>query len=165
MDTLRLHVLLNYYPAIGVIIGTFLLAAGMWFRNARWKRFALKLFVFLAVLTFFVALAGEVASWATDWYSEQRAAALTAHKHFATTAFVVTAITGITAVVGLVRSSADSDRGNSFYAVILVLSIASSILLVATILKGRQVKWVATVPMESSKVLVSNDTEKILWHA
>jgi uncharacterized membrane protein len=164
MDTLKLHILFNYYPAIGIIIGTLLLAAGLWFRKARWKRFSLKLFVFLAILTFFVALAGEVSSRATDWYSGPRGAALTGHRHFATLAFVVTAITGITALIGLVRSSADSDRGNVFYTVVLVLAIASSMLLVATILKGRQVKWVVAVPSERSKVLVSIDTEKKLWH-
>lgn len=162
---LKLHILFNYYPAIGIIIVTLLLAAGLWLGKTRWKRLALKLFVFLAILTFFVALAGEAASWATDWYSGQRAASLTAHKHFATLAFSLTAVTGIAALVALVRGSPTSDRGTSFYAMVLLLAIASSILLVTAILKGRQVKWVAAHPSESSTLLVSIDTEKKLCHA
>ncbi len=165
MDALKLHILFNYYPAIGVVLATLLLGAGLWWRKAAVKRFALKLFVVLAVLTFFVALAGEAASWAADPYGDARSAALTGHKHFARTAFAIIAITGIASFIGLVRTDADPDRRDLFSVVVLILAAASSVLLVTAVLKGRQVKWAVALPTESSILLSSTNTENKQWHA
>ena len=165
MDALKLHILFNYYPAIGFTIATLVLTAGMWLRNAGAKRFAMKLFVALAVLTFCVALAGEVASWAYAADSGPRMAALKGHRHFATTAFTSTVITGILSLVGLSRTRTGQDRGTGFYAAILIVAIASSALLVTTILRGRHIKWAVAVPTESSISSGSIDTENKPWHA
>jgi len=165
MDALKLHILFNYYPAIGFTFATLVLTGGMWLRNAGAKRFAMKLFVALAVLTFCVALAGEVASWAYAADSGPRMAALTGHKHFATTAFASTVIAGILSLLGLSRTRDGEDRRSGFYAAILIVAIASSALLMTTILRGRHIKWAVAVPTERSISLSSIDTENKLWHA
>ncbi|MEZ5305615.1 MAG: hypothetical protein R2684_00570 [Pyrinomonadaceae bacterium] len=165
MDALKLHILFNYYPAIGFIIATLVLTAGMWLRNVGAKRFAMKLFVALAILTFCVAFAGEVASWAYLADSSSRMAALTGHKHFATTAFAATVITGILSLIGLARTRKGQDRGSGFYVTLLLVAIASSVLLMTTILRGRHIKWAVAVPTERSISLSSVDTENKLWHA
>lgn len=165
MDALKLHILFNYYPAIGFTFATLVLTGGMWLRNAAARRFAMKLFLALAVLTFCVALAGEVASWAYAADSGPRLAALKGHRHFATTAFASTVITGILSLVGLSRTRQRQDRGNGFYAAVLIVAVASSALLVTTIVRGRQVKWAVAVPTESSISSRSIDTENKLWHA
>lgn len=165
MDALKLHILFNYYPAIGFTFATLVLTAAMWLRRAGAKRLAMKLFVALAILTFCVALAGEVASWAYAADSGPRMAALTGHKHFATTAFASTLITGILSLLGLARTREGQDRGSGFYVAFLLVAITSSVLLVTTILRGRHVKWAVSVPTESSISLSSIDTENKLWHA
>ncbi len=165
MDALKLHILFNYYPAIGFTFAALVLTAGMWLRNAGAKRFAMKLFVALAILTFCVALAGEVASWAYAADSGPRMAALTGHKHFATTAFASTVITGILSLLGLARTREGQDRGSGFYAAVLIVGIASSALLTTTVLRGRHIKWAVAVPTERSISLSSIDTENKLWHA
>lgn len=163
MDVLKLHILINYYPAIGIIIATLLLGGGMWFGRNGAKRFALKLFVALAVLTFCVALAGEAASWTYAAESGERMAALSGHKHFATTALAATVITGILSVIGLTRRRNDKDRRSSFYAIVLVLAIAASTLLVLTILRGRNIKWAVSGHNAIFTRLIV--TENNLWHA
>jgi hypothetical protein len=165
MDALKLHILFNYYPAIGFTIATLVLTAGMWLRNAGARRLAMKLFVALAVLTFCVALAGEAASWAYAADSGPRMAALKGHRHFATTAFASTVIAGILSLVGLSRTQQGQDRGHGFYAAILIVAVASSALLVTTIVRGRHIKWAVAVPTESSISTGSIDTENNLWHA
>jgi hypothetical protein len=157
--------LFNYYPAIGFTLATLVLTGGMWLRNAGAKRFAMKLFVALAVLTFCVALAGEVASWASAANSSPRMAALKGHRHFATTAFASNVITGILSLVGLARTRRGQDRGNGFNAAVIIVAAASSALLVATIVRGRHVKWAAAVPTVSSISSGSIGTENKLWHA
>lgn len=144
MDVLKLHVLLNYYPAIGVVIATIALATGLWFRNTNLTRFTLKSFVFLAVLTVVVVFAGEIAGWATEWYSGPRKAALTSHRITATIAFAATTLTGIAAVVALIRGRSVSERGRWAAFTTLVLGVIASVILVTTIFKGRQVKWADT---------------------
>jgi len=165
LTALNLHILFNYYPAIGFTFATLVLTGGMWLRNVGAKRFAMKLFVALAVLTFCVALAGEVASWAYAADIGPRMAALTGHKHFATTAFVSTVITGILSLLGLARTREGQDRGSGLYAAVLIVAIASSALLMTTILRGRHIKWAVAVPTERSISTSSIDTENKLWHA
>lgn len=141
---MKLHVLLNYYPAIGMVMATLALVAGLWFRNGRFVGFVLKAFVVLAILTLFVVLTGEFASWAVDRYSGDRKEALQAHKISATIAFAATTLTGIAAGIALFRGRGDSGRGKWATVAALVLAIAASAVLVATIFKGRYVKWADT---------------------
>jgi len=106
-----------------------------------------------------------VASWAYAADSGPRLAALTGHKHFATTAFASTVISGILSLLGLSRTRDGEDRRSGFYAAILIVAIASSALLMTTILRGRHIKWAVAVPTERSISLSSIDTENKLWHA
>lgn len=156
MDALKLHLLLNYYPAIGFVIGTIVLALGFIFKNTGRKRFALKVIALMALFTIGVVFTGEFAGQAVKATTEgSRAAALETHKLTATSALITVLIAGIASVVGIVRGKLDAERPRIAYAVVLIFSILASTLLIAAIFKGRQVKW-AFRPTQ---------TENKLWHA
>lgn len=156
MDALKVHLLLNYYPAIGFVIGTIVLVLGFLFKNAGRKRLALRVIALMSLLTIGVVFTGEFAGQAVKATTDgSRAAALETHKLMATAALITVLFAGIASVVGIVRSNIDAERPRAAYVVVLIFSILASTLLIAAILKGRQVKW-AFSPMQ---------TENKLWHA
>ncbi len=141
MDSLKLHQLLNYYPAILLVASTLLLAIGMVRGGIGAKRFGLRLIFIAALLTLVVAFTGEFASWDASLYSGARADALLRHKHMATTAFAATEIAGVAALVALLRFGNGGDKGKVATMVAFAVAIIASVLLVTTIFKGRQIKW------------------------
>ena len=161
MDALKLHLLINYYPAIGIVIATAVLAAGLWLRNVRAKRFALKVIFVMAILTVGVVFSGEFASWSEEPQAGPRADALETHKITATLAFAAVLGAGVSALVGLIRGRVDAERPKTAYVFVLIFAVVASALLIATILKGRQVKWAA---MGVPAVYKSIETENRLWH-
>ncbi len=165
MDALKLHLLLNYYPAIGIIFGTLVFIGALRFRSFPAQRFALKLVFFFALLTLAVVLTGEIGSHAVEPDSPARANAVASHRLIATATFVAVVAAGIAALVGLIRGRRDPEGGKGVYTIFLILAVISSVLLVTTILRGRQIKWAVSIPGPSPAVLKSIDTEKKLWHA
>jgi len=165
MDALKLHLLLNYYPAIGFILGSLVFVTAIRFKGLSAQRFGLKMVFFFALLTIAVVLTGEIASHTGGAYTGSRAGALEGHKFMATAAFAGVTATGIAALIGLMRGRRDPERGKSVYTIFLILAAISSVLLVTAILRGRQVKWAVQIPDPSPAVLRSIDTEKKLWHA
>ena len=146
MDSLKLHQLLNYYPAIGMIAGAIVLAVGLALGNAGAVRFALKLVVVVALLTIVVAFAGEFASWDTALYAGTRGEALGRHKILGTVAFAVVELAGVASLVVLRRLSRDRTKGKWAVMIAAALAIIASVLLVTVILRGRQVKWAEAGP-------------------
>jgi|SRR5690606_33888168 len=144
MDALKLHILVNYYPAIGMVLATIALIAGLWLRNVGLTRSVLKLLVLLSLLTLVVAFSGEFASWSADWYTGARKEALASHKISGTVAFAATMLTGIAAVIALVRGRDLPEKGRWAVVATLLLAVVASAVLVLTIFKGRQIKWAGT---------------------
>jgi hypothetical protein len=165
MDGLKLHLLINYYPAIGVIIGTVIFIGGVRFQSLGAQQFALKAIIFFALLTLVVVLTGEIASHPAEPYTDARAVVLASHKLTARIAFVLVEATGIAAVIALMRGRRKPETRSGVYTVFMILAVISSVLLVTTILKGRQVKWAFAAPDQRPTVLRSIDTETKLWHA
>lgn len=143
MDALKLHLLLNYYPAIGMVIGSLVLAAGWWRGRGRTQRLGLKIVLVTVVVAIAVAFSGEFAGMAAEPKAGPRADALNTHKLSGTAAFATALVGGIVALIALLRGRADAERPRRLYAVAMILAIASSVLFIATIFKGRQVKWAA----------------------
>ena len=162
MDALKLHLILNYYPAIGMVIASGILAVGAWHRRPATQRLGLKIVVISVALTLAVAFTGEFAGMAETQKTGPRADALSSHKISGTAAFVMALIAGITAVVGLVQGRTDAGRPKRLYVLALIVTVALSALFIATIFKGRQVKWAAD---NAPAIFRSTDTENKLWHA
>lgn len=146
MDSLKLHQLLNYYPAIGMIAGAIVLAIGFILGNAGAIRFALRLVFVVALLTLVVAFTGEFASWDKAIYTGTRGEAVKQHRIMATVALAVVELAGIVSLVALIRSGKDRTVGRWAVMIASALTMIASVLLVAVILRGRQVKWAEAGP-------------------
>lgn len=143
MDALKLHLLLNYYPAIGMVIASLTLAVGWWQRQPRTQRLGLKIVLLTVIIAVAVAFSGEFAGKAVEPAMGPRADALRTHKLSATAAFATALVTGIVALVALIRGRSDDERPRRLYAITMALAILASALFITTIFKGRQVKWAA----------------------
>lgn len=162
MDALKLHLMLNYYPAIGMVIGSLALAIGWWRRRIRTQRFGIKIVLITVVVTIVVALTGEFAGLAAESAAGPRTDALNAHKLSATAALATALVAGIIGLIALIRGRADAERPQRLYAISMILAIASSVLFIATIFKGRQVKWAAE---NETQINRPSKLENKLWHA
>jgi hypothetical protein len=144
MDATKLHLILNYYPAFAAVIGTVLLAVGVWSGSEKLKRASLKLLIVIAAFTFPVLVTGEIAGGSgqrNGTYTGVTMESLEGHKSFARPTFLLIEICGIAAFVGLLLMQRGSNAVRWVLPLTLVLSIAASVAAVATIHMGRQVKW------------------------
>ena len=141
MDITRLHLLLNYYPSIGMVIGVLILLAGFWFKNQRAKKFSMKLFVALALFTFPVFVTGEMAGSISGAYSGAYAETLNKHKSFARPSFLLIEATGALAIVGLALMRRGSEREQLALITLALFAAASMIVVLTATYFGRQVKF------------------------
>ncbi|MBX3298408.1 MAG: hypothetical protein KF736_02965 [Acidobacteria bacterium] len=172
MDPARIHIFLNYIPLIGMALGLALLLYGMWRRDSYVMRASLGLFVVTSLVTLAVYATGEIAGKGAHLMSGPPWRNIVAHRTSALPTFVAIELTGVLALVGLIRMI----RGKAFARwnalVVLVLAIASLALAARTTHVGRQIFVLETssatltiTPHPSSKDGKDNNTEKKLWHA
>jgi len=154
MDSLKLHQLINYYPAIGMVLGSIVLAVGLVRSNGRARRFGLRVVVFVALLTVLVVFTGEFASWERTATSGPSSEALSNHKLMGTAAFAVTTLAGIAAFVAIRRTRSPGRDGRWALMTAFALAVAASVLLTTTVFRGRQVKWAGAVipPMAATQM-------------
>lgn len=176
MDASKLHLLLNHYPVIVMIVGVTILLTGIWRKNSRAILFSFKLFFAAALIVLPVYVAGEMAGGsAGKTYFGAHAEALNTHKSSARTAFILMEFTGLVSLIALIfnlRNRAIPDR---LVWVLLVLSLASCGLIGYTTHLGRQVKWAdvgscVRFPAQSQMNIFDlktkrNNMEMKLWHA
>ena len=152
MDVLQAHLLLNYYPAIGMVAGALMIMAGYVFKSEGIKRASLKLFIAIALLTFPAYVTGEIGgSRNKESYTGPYAESLQRHKDAARPTFLLAELVGITALTGYFLLRRGSAKAGWALHATLVLSIAASGALIWTVLAGRHVKWSGT-----SKTAVSS---------
>lgn len=153
MDTLKIHLLLNYYPAIGMVFGTILIVAGYWLRSERIKRGSLKVFVAVALFTFPAYVTGEIGGAQNrSTYTGPYMESLQKHKDAARPTFLLTEVVGVVSLLGLILLRRGSASGRRAVLAALTLSLISSAALLWTVLAGRQVKWSGTPPAAESSV-------------
>ncbi len=148
MDAFKLHLILNYYPAIGLAVGTLMMIGGYWRRSDGMKRKAMKLFIVMAVFTFPVYVTGEITA-ADGAYAGVTAESLARHKGFARPAFLLIEATGIAAIVGLIMKRRGARAARSGILITLVLSVISCGVVLTTVYLGRQVKWAAAPAVQA----------------
>lgn len=165
MTYLKMHLLLNYYPAIFAALATLILAAGMYFGMPGAYRATLKLLVFVFLLTLIVVFLGEFAGMYAAASDGPRATALEKHKVTGTAAFVTVAVTGIAALVASIRLRKRPDVTRKAQAVMLFLAALSAALLIASVLAGRSIKSAAAAGADILINTNSNEMENNKWHA
>lgn len=165
MTYLKLHLLLNYYPAIFAALATIILAAGLYFGKPGAYRAALKLRVFVFLLTLIVVFLGEFAGMYAGASEGPRAAALERHKLTGTAGFVTVAVTGIAALVANIRLRKRPDVTRRAQAIMLLLAALSTALLIASVLAGRSIKSAAAARADIFINTNSTEMENNKWHA
>lgn len=138
MDADRLHLLLNYYPMIGSIIGTLLLIIGLWRKSDKAKRISLWIFLAVAMLAFPVYVSGEING--KEMLSGMFGDAIKQHQAAGQTAFMLIEVAGIGALIGLILSYRKPEYARWFVILVLLLSTVSVFFVTKATLAGRSIK-------------------------
>lgn len=172
MDANRIHIFLNYIPLIGMILGIALLLYGMWRPDSFVIRAGLGLFVVTALLTLAVYATGEIAGKGAHLMSGPPWTNIVAHRTSALPTFVAIELTGVFALVGLIRLIREKAFARWNALVVLVLAMASLAVAARTTHIGRQI-FVLNASLEIPIITAhpintdrkDHNTEKKLWLA
>ena len=129
MNLAHLHLLLNHFPTVGMMIA-FGLFAGAFFRDHEdLKKVSLVLFFGIAVITFPTYMTGAAAQMQLRDQPGISSPLMAAHEDAAMLAFLFMEITGVIAWFGLWQYRRNSRPANWVMPTILVLSIVSFVLM------------------------------------
>lgn len=123
----HVHLLLNHVPVIGSLFALGLLAWGLWRRSEELQRAALGAVVVVALMTIPTYLSGEPA-WEDimGLPAAQQDPQIEAHQRAAQFAFGASLLTGIVAMITLVKGCKGKPLATRWVAAILVLSLATT---------------------------------------
>lgn len=144
MDSLKLHLFLNYYPAIATAAGTAFLLIGFWLKSGKAKQAGLWIILAAAIVAMPVFVSGEISGSASFASTGAVSDGLRQHKEAARPAFLLLAAAGIAALIGLILLRRKSDHARIGVLITLILGLAASGLIIRTTYIGRQVKWAGT---------------------
>ena len=152
MEAQKIHLMLNYYPVIGMVIGVIFLLIGSRKKSGRITRIGLVAFMVVALLALPALVTGEVAGSALGTSAGAYADALTKHKEMARMTIVAIEATGLAALIGLFMFRCKSEPAKWFTAAVMVLSLAACGLAAYTTHLGRQVKWAGSASANQKPV-------------
>ena len=101
MNWAYLHVIVNHFPIIGVIIGTLILIAGMVFKNEGVKISGLGTIVFAALMSVIVDLTGDPAKESVKGLPDFIPSLISRHEDIASIAMFILIPAGLLAAVTL----------------------------------------------------------------
>ncbi|MBP7474936.1 MAG: hypothetical protein KBF83_06940 [Pyrinomonadaceae bacterium] len=175
MDPTRIHIFLNYIPLIGMVLGIAMLLYGMWRSGREVSRSSLWLFVVTALLTLAVYATGEIAGKGAALMAGPPWTNIVAHRASALPTFLAIELTGIFALVGLIRMFRGKGLARWNALVVLILAIVSLTLAARTTHFGRQIFVLSDsfTPQQQMNLAgyrgdtdrKDNNTEKKLWLA
>ena len=172
MDSTRLHLFLNYIPLIGMMLGIVMLLYGIWRPGSHATRVSLGLFIVTALLTLVVYATGEIAGKGAHLMAGPPWTNIVAHRASALSTFVAIELTGVFALVGLIRMIRGTGLARWYALVVLILAIASLALAARTTHIGRQIFVlnasfaIPTITAHPINIVrKDHNTEKTLWHA
>ncbi|HBR58271.1 MAG TPA: hypothetical protein DEA22_12510 [Blastocatellia bacterium] len=141
MDALKLHLFLNYYPAILTAAGTAFLTIGIWLKSGRATRTGLWIMIAAAIVAMPVFVSGEISGGASFALTGLLSDALRSHQEAARPAFLVMAAAGLASLIGLILLKIKTDYARIGVILALILGLTASVLIIRTTYIGRQVKW------------------------
>lgn len=125
MNWAYIHVIINHFPIVGVIIGTLLLIAGMVFKNEGIKISGLGTLVFAAIMAVIVDLTGDPAKEAVNGLPDFVQSLISRHEDIASVALFLLIPAGLLAALTL-YSIYKKEKSVRFLLIItLVLSLIS----------------------------------------
>lgn len=142
MDATKLHLIFNYVPFIGTVIGPVVLIYGTRKLNVRAQMTGLGILISTAILTQVVFGTGEAAGKGTDLLVGQVWTNIQGHRASALPAFAAVETTGIFALFAVINLMRKKALTGWLVTLILVLSFASIGLTVRTAYLGRSIHLV-----------------------
>lgn len=122
-DLAHVHLLLNHFPTIGTILALGLLLLSFVRRNDHLKKVSLEVFFLIALATIPVYQSGVAAAAALKDQSGVSAAAIATHQDAALGAFILMAITGAVAWLGLWQFRRIGRLSGSMTSAVLLLGV------------------------------------------
>ena len=101
MNGVHVHLLLNHFPVIGILIGLVVFALGVWRRNDSWTRLALGLFAAVALVALATMLTGEAAEEAVEHLPGVSESIIETHEEAAQLAAIGTYVLGAISLTAL----------------------------------------------------------------
>jgi uncharacterized membrane protein len=132
MNWAYLHLMINHFPIIGVIIGTMLLVAGMVYKNNGVILSGLGTVVFAALSAILAYLTGDPAEHAVKGLSEVHQSLVSLHENIATVAMYLLVPAGLMAAVTFYSIVKKVKTVHFLIVITLILSIISSAAMVYT---------------------------------
>lgn len=143
MDATKLHLIFNYFPLIGMLVGPFILLYGSGRSNVKAQKIGLGILVLTAILTLLVFGTGEVAGKGSDLMVGQLWTNIQQHKASALPAFAVIESVGIFALYGWINLMRQKALAVWVVPIIILLSLAAIGLTGRTAYLGRHIYTVA----------------------
>ena len=140
MNAAHVHLLLNHVPVLGVLLGAIVLAVALSRRRAGLTRFALGLFVAMAVVTIPTYLSGEPAEEVIESAVADAEQWVEPHEEAALIAGTLTVLLGLLAAVALMRAGGSADIPRVLALATLVLALVASGALAWTADLGGQIR-------------------------
>ncbi len=128
----HLHIVLNHFPVIGLILTLGLYLAAFYLNSNDLKRSSLILFVILGILSIPVYISGAAARWAYQGRTDVSMDVITAHQDVALLAFIFLGITGCIAWLALWQQRRFGTLNNANLYSVLGLAIISAFLMIET---------------------------------
>ncbi|MBV8731915.1 MAG: hypothetical protein JO336_19070 [Acidobacteriia bacterium] len=125
MNLVHVHLLLNHFPTIGMVVGLCVFVAAFGARSDDLKRASLGIFFFIALLSIPTFVTGTSAQLALENHPEASKAAIAAHKNAAFLALGFMELTGALSWLGLWQYRRLSRWPRGTLAAVLLLGIAS----------------------------------------
>lgn len=126
MNWAYVHVVLNHFPIVGVIIGTLILGAGMLFKNEGVKISGLGTILFAALAGFAVDMTGDAAAEAVRDMPDIVRSLITKHENVASISLFLMIPAGLMAIVSLYSIWKKEKSVRLLLIITLVLSLISS---------------------------------------
>lgn len=140
MNWAYIHLVINHFPIIGVIIGTILLAAGVFFKNQGVTISGLGTIVFAALMAIVAYLSGNPAEELMRGFSDIAKSLISRHENLATISMYILFPAGLMACVTM-YSILKKDKTIRFLLIItIVLSLISCAAMGFVGLTGGQIR-------------------------
>ena len=139
MDATKLHLLFNYFPFAGTIIGPIVLIYGTRRRSEKTQTIGLGILILTAILTLVVFGTGEAAGKGSDLLIGQVWTNIQGHRASALPAFTVIEANGIFALFGLINLMRKKALTKWLIIIVFLLSFASVGLTARTAYLGRSI--------------------------
>ncbi len=125
MDATHLHLVITHLPIFGSILGSFVLAHGLWSKSNETKIAAYCVLLFSSVGAGIAYLTGESAEETAEHLQGIAESTIEQHEDFAVIALTALLLVGVSALIGIVVTLKKSPLTRKTAIIILLLSLLS----------------------------------------